>query len=72
MSLTSEVRFGIRFEVAFPLIKSEIVQRMSARNPHLHEHDIVNVVDAILGEIADALARGERVELRGYGVFSTK
>jgi integration host factor subunit beta len=50
------------------VIKSELVQRMAARNPHLYQRDI----DAILGEIADALARGERVELRGFGAFSTK
>ena len=54
------------------MIKSELVQRMSARNPHLYQRDIENIVDAILGEIADALARGERVELRGFGAFSTK
>ena len=54
------------------MIKSELVQRMSARNPHLYQRDIENIVDAILGEIADALSRGERVELRGFGAFSTK
>ena len=54
------------------MIKSELVQRMSARNPHLYQRDIENIVDAILGEIADALARGERVELRGFGAFSVK
>ena len=45
---------------------------MAARNPHLYQRDIENIIDAILGEIADALARGERVELRGFGAFSTK
>jgi len=54
------------------LIKSELVQRMAARNPHLYQRDIEHIVDAILGEIAEALARGERVELRGFGAFSTK
>ena len=54
------------------VIKSELVQRMAARNPHLYQRDIENIIDAILGEIADALARGERVELRGFGAFSTK
>ena len=54
------------------MIKSELVQRMAARNPHLYQRDIENIIDAILGEIADALARGERVELRGFGAFSTK
>jgi integration host factor subunit beta len=54
------------------LIKSELVQRMSARNPHLYQRDVERVVEAVLGEIASALARGERVELRGFGAFSTR
>ena len=54
------------------MIKSELVQRMAARNPHLYQRDIENIIDAILGEITNALARGERVELRGFGAFSTK
>jgi integration host factor subunit beta len=49
------------------VIKSELVQRMAARNPHLYQRDIDNIIDAVLGEIVDALARGERVELRGFG-----
>jgi integration host factor subunit beta len=55
-----------------PLIKSELVQRMAARNPHLYQRDVENIVDAILEEITAGLARGERVELRGFGAFSTK
>jgi len=54
------------------VIKSELVQRMAARNPHLYQRDIENIIDAILGEITNALARGERVELRGFGAFSVK
>ena len=54
------------------MIKSELVQRLAARNPHLYQRDIENIVDAILGEIAGALSRGDRVELRGFGAFSTK
>ncbi len=54
------------------LIKSELVQRLAARNPHLYQRDVEHIVDAILGEITQALARGERVELRGFGAFSTK
>ncbi len=54
------------------MIKSELVQRLAARNPHLYQRDIENIVDAILGEIANALSRGDRVELRGFGAFSTK
>ena len=54
------------------MIKSELVQRLAARNPHLYQRDVENIVDAILGEITDALARFDRVELLGFGVFSTK
>ena len=54
------------------MIKSELVQRLAARNLHLYQRDVENIVDAILGEIIEALARGDRVELRGFGAFSTK
>ena len=54
------------------MIKSELVQRLAARNPHLYQRDIEIIVDAILGEITDAMARGDRVELRGFVAFSTR
>ena len=54
------------------MIKSQFVQRMATGYPHLSRRDIEKVVNAILGEITDSLARGERVELRGFGAFSTK
>ncbi len=54
------------------MIKSELVQRIAAENPHLYQRDIENIVNAILNEITSALARGDRVELRGFGAFSVK
>jgi integration host factor subunit beta len=54
------------------VIKSELIQRLTERNPHLYQRDIENVVSAILDAISDALARGDRVELRGFGAFSVK
>ena len=54
------------------MIKSELVQIVAARNPHLYHRDVENIVNAILDEIADALAAGNRVELRGFGAFSVK
>ena len=54
------------------MIKSELVQRISTQNPHLYQRDVENIVNAILGEIVAALARGDRVELRGFGAFSVK
>ena len=54
------------------MIKSELVQRISEHNPHLYQRDVENIVNAILDEIVAALARGDRVELRGFGAFSVK
>ena len=54
------------------MIKSEIVKRIAERNPHLSQRDVENIVNAILGEIIAAMARGDRVELRGFGAFSVK
>ena len=54
------------------MIKSELVQRIANRNPHLYQRDVENIVNAILDEITNALTRGDRVELRGFGAFSVK
>lgn len=55
-----------------PMIKSELVQKIAEQNPQLYQRDVENIVNAILGEIVGALARGDRVELRGFGAFSVK
>lgn len=54
------------------MIKSELVQLITDKNPHLYQRDVENIVNAILDEITDALANGNRVELRGFGAFSVK
>ncbi len=54
------------------MIKSELVQKIAETNPHLYQRDVENIVDAILDEITTALSRGDRVELRGFGAFSSK
>ncbi len=54
------------------MIKSELVQVIADKNPHLYQRDVENIVNAILDEITAALARGDRVELRGFGAFSVK
>jgi integration host factor subunit beta len=54
------------------MIKSELVQRIAAQNPHLYQRDVENIVGAILDEITEAMAAGNRVELRGFGAFSVK
>lgn len=54
------------------MIKSELVQVIADKNPHLYPRDVENIVNAILGEISGALSNGNRVELRGFGAFSVK
>ncbi|MCR9122189.1 MAG: integration host factor subunit beta [Phyllobacteriaceae bacterium] len=54
------------------MIKSELVQIIANRNPHLYQRDVENIVNAVLDEIGDTLAEGNRVELRGFGTFSVK
>ena len=52
--------------------KSELILRLAALNPHLYQRDVERIVSTIFDEIAVALARGDRVELRGFGAFSVK
>src|ERR1700728_2913225 len=58
--------------VPVSMIKSELVQRIAAHNPHLYKRDVEIIVNAIVDESVAALARGVRVELRGFGAFSVK
>ena len=54
------------------MIKSELIAIIAENNPHLYQRDVERIVTTIFDEISDALARGDRVELRGFGAFSTK
>ncbi|HHN73205.1 MAG TPA: integration host factor subunit beta [Thermopetrobacter sp.] len=54
------------------MIKSELVQRIAARNPHLYQRDVERIVNTVLNEIVRALADDNRVELRGFGAFSVR
>ncbi|MBZ5763222.1 integration host factor subunit beta [Rhizobium sp. VS19-DR104.2] len=54
------------------MIKSELVQIVARRNPHLYYGDVERIVDIILEGIAGALEKGSRVELRGFGSFSVR
>ena|SRR6516162_8767538 len=54
------------------MIKSELVKCISSQNTHLYQRDIEKVVDAIFDKMVEALRRGDRVELRGFGTFSVK
>lgn len=54
------------------MTKSELIQRIAELNPHLYHRDVERIVGTIFDEIAGALSRGDRVELRGFGAFSVK
>ena len=54
------------------MIRSELIQKIAEENPHLIQRDVDRIVSTIFDEIIDAMARGERVELRGFGAFSVK
>ena len=54
------------------MIKSELVQFIADRNPHLFQRDVENIVNSVFEEISNALSEGNRVELRGFGAFSVK
>lgn len=54
------------------MIRSELIQKIADENPHLFRRDVERIVNTVFEEIIDAMARGDRVELRGFGAFSVK
>ncbi len=54
------------------MIRSELIQSLGKENPELRAEDVERAVDAFFEEIAQRLADGGRVELRGFGAFSTR
>ena len=54
------------------MTRAELILKISQKNPHLFNRDIEEVVNAIFVEISQALSRGDRIELRGFGAFSIK
>lgn len=54
------------------MIRSELIQTIAEENPHLFQRDVERIVDTVFEEIINAMVRGERVELRGFGAFSIK
>lgn len=54
------------------MIRSELVEKIAEANPHLYQRDVERIVSTVFNEIIEALAEGDRVELRGFGAFSVK
>ena len=54
------------------MIRSELLSALAKDNPELRGEDVEQVVDIFFDEISQRLAEGGRVELRGFGAFSTR
>lgn len=54
------------------MIRSELIGKLVETHPHLSRPVMEAVLNAILNEIVDGLAQGQRVEVRGFGNFSSK
>jgi integration host factor subunit beta len=54
------------------MIRSELLQMLAKENADLRAEDVERAVDTFFDEIAGRLAKGGRVELRGFGAFSTR
>ena len=53
------------------IVKSKLLKQISQNYPNFLKKDLEKFIDIILKEIKRTLRRGERVELRGFGIFST-
>ena len=54
------------------MTRSELMAELADANPHLRAGDVERIVATVFDEITEALARGQRVELRGFGAFTVK
>lgn len=54
------------------MTRSELILRLAELSPHLYQRDVERIVTSIFDEVSDALCRGDRVELRGFGAFSVR
>ncbi|KAA6185609.1 integration host factor subunit beta [Thiohalocapsa marina] len=54
------------------MTRAELIERLTAQQPHLTETDIELAVRTIIDQLSDALAGGERIEVRGFGSFTLR
>jgi integration host factor subunit beta len=54
------------------MTKTGLIRRLADAHPHLYTRDVERIVATVFERIVAALARGDRVELRGFGTFSTR
>ena len=54
------------------MIRSELIKKLEAENPELKTEEVEKILDLFFDQIIQRLADGGRVELRGFGAFSTR
>ncbi len=54
------------------MTRSELIEKIAAKNPHLLQKDVERIVSVVFDSIVEALAKGDRVEFRGFGAFSVR
>jgi integration host factor subunit beta len=54
------------------MVKSDLARLIKAKHPNLYHRDVERIINAVFDGVADAMARGERVELRGFGTFTVR
>ena len=53
------------------IVKSKLLDQLKKSSPNFLQKDLEKLLSVVLNEIKQALKRGDRVELRGFGMFST-
>ena len=54
------------------MTKSELIQKITNKNSFLYQKDVYKIIDTLFNSVTKALNDGDRVELRGFGTFTTK
>jgi integration host factor subunit beta len=66
------VRVVLSREIGGAVLRSELIKKIAEPHPHLRYSDVELVVETIFTSIGTALTRGNRVEIRGFGIFFVK
>ena len=54
------------------MTKSELILKITNKNSFLYQKDVYKIIDTLFNSVSKALKDGDRVELRGFGTFTTK
>ena len=54
------------------MTKSELILKITSKNSYLYHKDVYKIIDTLFNCVTKALKEGDRVELRGFGTFTTK